>query len=212
VIVWLPTASVVAIVNVPPVAVPVAPEIATPPSYNVTVLPASADPVTDTDVTFVVPSVVEVPVSVAVVNANPVGTDGADVSTVTVLVPALLAFPAASVATKLNTYTPLVSAAPLLPSGVHATELPVPVNAVSPVLRVKELPSFVADAATDAPLSAVTPSTGARLVTPSLLDVPLSDAVVCVTVGADGADVSNVKLTADDVVWLPVVSVAIART
>jgi hypothetical protein len=38
------------------------------------------------------------------------------------------------------------------------------------------------------------------------LDVKVS------TVGAVGADVSNVKLTADDVVWLPVVSVAIART
>ena len=43
-------------------------------------LPTSAVPVTDTEVTLVVPSEVEVPVSVAVVRATPVGADGAVVS------------------------------------------------------------------------------------------------------------------------------------
>ena len=80
VMVWLPTAKVVAMVNVPFVAVPVAPEMATPALRRATVLPASAVPVTDTEVTLVVPSEVEVPVSVAVVRETPVGALGAVVS------------------------------------------------------------------------------------------------------------------------------------
>lgn len=80
VMVWVPGARVAEMVKVPFVAGPLAPEMALPASFSVTVAPASAEPVTTTDVTFVVPSVADVPVSVAAVRASPAGADGAVVS------------------------------------------------------------------------------------------------------------------------------------
>ena len=88
VIAWFPVASVVAIVNVPVLAVPVAPAISVPLSNSVTTLASSAVPVTDTAVTFVTPSVRDRPVSVAVVNETLVGAAGGVVSTMIAAPPA----------------------------------------------------------------------------------------------------------------------------
>ena len=88
VIAWFPVASVVAIVNVPVLAVPVAPAISVSLSNSVTTLPASAVPITDTAVTLVTPSVRDRPVSVAVVKETLVGAAGGVVSTTIAAPPA----------------------------------------------------------------------------------------------------------------------------
>jgi hypothetical protein len=150
------------------------------------VLPDSAVPVTVTDVTFVVPSLVDVPVSVAVVRAGVAGAAGAVVSRVTDSVPALLALPAASVAVKLSAYTPSTREAFEDPRTAYESAPPVAVRLA--VFNVNDAESFVAVAATVEPLSAVTDTTGVTLVIRSP-DVPLSVLVSAIT-GALGAVVS----------------------
>jgi hypothetical protein len=150
------------------------------------VLPDSAVPVTVTDVTFVVPSLVEVPVSVAVVRAGVAGAAGAVVSRVTDSVPALLALPAASVAVKLSAYTPSTREAFEDPRTAYESAPPVAVRLA--VFNVNDTESFVAVAATVEPLSAVTDTTGVTLVIRSP-DAPLSVLVSAIT-GALGAVVS----------------------
>jgi len=162
--------------------------MAFPASYSATVLPDSAVPVTVTNVTLVMPSLVEVPVSVAVVRMIVAGAAGAAPSRVTDSVPALLGLPAASVAMKLSAYTPLSSEAFEDPRTAYESAPPVAVRLA--VFNVKDTESFVAVAATVEPLSAVTDTTGVTLVMPSLVEVPVSVLVSAIT-GTPGAVVST---------------------
>src|ERR1043166_10062686 len=89
------------------------------PSKIVTVLPASAVPVNAGVVSFVISSVLELPVSVAAVRSGVVGAAGAGLSTVNVpLGPALGAlFPAVSVA------VPAAMEIPIVRSEEHRAEI-----------------------------------------------------------------------------------------
>ena len=105
----------------------------------------------DTAVTLVVPSLVEVPVSVAVVSARPVGASGAVVSTVNVVVPLVVAlFPAASGAVAATVTVPFVLAATVyvkypvrsVAPNVPTVAVPLPVTPLNATLIA--LPNAVA--------------------------------------------------------------------
>jgi hypothetical protein len=155
-------------------------------SYSVTALPASVVPVKIGVVSFVILSVLEVPVSEPAVISGAAGADGADISIVMLSsADAVLMLPAASVAFTVTVWTPAVSADAVM------FQLPPPAVAVPSTV----VPS-VSYSVTVLPVSAVPVKVGVvSFVRLSVDDEPVSEpAVISGAEGADGAVVSITML------------------
>ena len=204
VIVWVPLPStLVATLQLPlPSAVVVARTVTPSVSYSVTMLFASAVPLSVGVVAVVIRSVAEIPVS-GVMIASIAGAAGAVVSIVTgSAVDASDTFPATSVALAVMLWLPS-------PSVLVATvQAPLP----SAVAVARTVVPSVSYSVTRLPGSAVPCSVGvASSVIRSVAELPVSGLIVAAITGAAGPTVSMVTdRAADAVETLPATSVAFA--